>query len=300
MTSPRGAGLPRFAKYQAMGNDYLVVDPQDGLPAAPATAVAMCDRHFGIGADGIVFRGSPTGADQPVPVRLFNPDGSPCERSANGLRILGLHLSRDDGAEFVLDTGFGQTRIQVLDRSTGLVSIDLGRPDFDADAVGLVGGSGPVVDHALPVAGRTLRVTCVHNGNPHAVVVLPAVDESAARELGPLIGRHSAFRSRVNVEFAVVRDRSSLEVMVWERGAGPVLASGSGACAAAAAARRLGLVGDEVDVRMRGGAVTVSIDAGGAIRLTGPVEKVATGQVSAGLVARAGRPTHPAPTSGSS
>ncbi len=283
-----------------MGNDYLVVDPQDGLPAAPATAVAMCDRHFGIGADGIVFRGSPTGADQPVPVRLFNPDGSPCERSANGLRILGLHLSRDDGAEFVLDTGFGQTRIQVLDRSTGLVSIDLGRPDFDADAVGLVGGSGPVVDHALPVAGRTLRVTCVHNGNPHAVVVLPAVDGSAARELGPLIGRHSAFRTRVNVEFAVVRDRSSLEVMVWERGAGPVLASGSGACAAAAAVRRLGLVGDEVHVRMRGGAVTVSIDAGGAIRLTGPVEEVATGQVSAGLVARAGRPTHSAPTSVSS
>ncbi|RAO07995.1 diaminopimelate epimerase [Micromonospora noduli] len=300
MTSLQGEGLPRFAKYQAMGNDYLVVDPEDALPAAPATAVAMCDRHFGIGADGIVFRGPPAGAGQPMPVRLFNPDGSPCERSANGLRILALHLSRGGGTEFVLDTGFGRTSVRVLDRSAGLVSIDLGRPDFDADAVGLVGGSGPVVDHPLPVAGRTLRVTCVHNGNPHAVVVLPADDESAARELGPLIVRHSAFRTRVNVEFAVVRDRSSLEVVVWERGAGPVLASGSGACAAAAAVRRLGLVGDEVDVRMRGGAVTVSVDAGDAVRLTGPVEEVATGRVSAGLAARAGRPTRPVPTSSSS
>ncbi|SER50573.1 diaminopimelate epimerase [Lentzea albida] len=281
-----------FAKYHAMGNDYLLVEPQDGVAAGPLAARVLCDRHFGVGADGVVFGplGRP-GAAGAVEVRIHNADGSACERSANGLRAFALEHARLHGTrQLVVDTGFRTSTISVDDVDAGIVSIELGRPDFSAQSVPLQGCAGEAVDVPIEVGGIRWRVTALNNGNPHAVLVLSAVDDQLVDSVGPLLSAHPRFPGRVNVEFAAVVGQDVLGVVVWERGAGRVLASGSGGCAAAAAARRLGLVGDQVEVVMSGGAFTTRFDRRGTVLMTGEVEHIATGRLAAGIASRVKEP----------
>ncbi|MDQ0810993.1 diaminopimelate epimerase [Streptomyces sp. B3I7] len=284
-----------FVKYQALGNDYLVVDPLRidllGLPSAPTAARLLCDRHRGIGADGVLV--GPLGAvraGEPVVLRTFNPDGSPCGRSANGLRIFALYLSqhRGGGRDVVLRTHAGDTAVRIDDPAAGLVRVDMGRPSFEAADVPAPDLPGPVVDRVLEVSGRRLRVTCLNNGNPHTVVPLPEVSAALARELGPAIAGHPAFPERTNVQFLRVLDRGTVEIEIWERGAGYTLASGAGACAAVSAAHVLGLVDRAVRVRMPGGAVGTTVDPRGAVTLAGVVEQVAAGTLAPMFLDRLG------------
>ncbi|KOV79779.1 hypothetical protein ADL03_36025 [Nocardia sp. NRRL S-836] len=275
-----------------MGNDYLLVEPQDDVAAGPLAARALCDRHFGIGADGVVFgsleRPAAAGA---VEVRIHNADGSACERSANGLRAFALEHARRHGTrQLVVDTGFRTSMVSVDDLAAGIVSIELGRPDFTAAAVPLLDCAGEAVDVPIEVGGGRWKVTALNNGNPHAVLVVSAVDDRLLDTIGPLLSAHPRFPGRVNVEFAALAGPDVLRVLVWERGAGRVLASGSGGCAAAAAAHRLGLVGDRVEVVMSGGALTTRFDGRGTVFMTGAVEQIAVGRVAAGITARMREP----------
>ncbi|CAM5331589.1 diaminopimelate epimerase [Streptomyces spiroverticillatus] len=265
-------------KYHAMGNDYLVADPERaGFGVDSAVARILCDRNAGLGADGVLY--GPL-ADPGTPgtyhLRIFNADGTECARSGNGLRLFARYLREHgytDRDEVVLHTLGGAVRVRHSGGPDGTGTVDLGGwshhdPQRPADAA--------LIDEPIEVAGVRLRVTTVHNGVPHAV--LPVADASAelARELGPLLVEHPAFSDRMNIEFLTVEERNTVRVEVWERGAGHTRASGSGACAAVCAAYRLGLVDAGVTVRMPGGSVGVDIVDGERVLLTGPSREVGT------------------------
>ncbi|MFD7130606.1 diaminopimelate epimerase [Streptomyces sp. NPDC059894] len=268
-----------FAKYQALGNDYLVIDPAHSEFTITSEVVRLlCDRHQGVGADGILVGplGPPPLGD-PVELSIFNSDGSPCEKSGNGLRMFALYLAEQYGLTegAVLRTIAGDSQVDILDRVSGRVRAGMGKPSFDTEA--------PV---HLTAGSRQFTVTCLHLGNPHAVVVSDRVSPELAREFGPLLARHPSFPEAANVQFARVLDRRRIALEVWERGAGYTLASGSSACAAVAAAHRQGLVDDVVRAEMPGGAVDVTVAENGEITLTGEAEPVASGHFSAVFRAR--------------
>jgi diaminopimelate epimerase len=289
-----------FAKYHALGNDYVLVDPVaiEGADL-PAAARLLCDRRLGIGGDGLMVGPlGPVRPCEPVELRLFNPDGSACERSGNGMRMFALHLMQHHGTgpRVVLRTAAGDAPVEVLDADAGLVRIGTGTPSFQPADVPVLGMPAPTVARPLIVDGRELTVTCLNNGNPHAVVTPPdraPVTPELARRLGPLVAGHARFPSRTNVQFLTVLDRAAIRIEIFERGAGYTPASGASACAAASAAREQGLVDGHVDVHMSGGTVTVDIDGAGAVTLTGVVRPVVTGRFASALRAQLGaRPPH--------
>lgn len=292
-----------FVKYQALGNDYLLIDPLmvECEPSA-RLARALCDRHFGVGADGVLFGPAEPPVDGTARVTIFNSDGSACERSANGIRMFALYLADhyNTPTELTVETVAGGCAVQICDAAAGLVRIGLGQPSYDPRDIPVTGASEAALRWPLDVLTEVISVTSVSNGNPHAVVIEASLEHARTRELGPLIAGHPRFPSRCNVEFVKVTDRHTIEAHIWERGAGETLASGSGGCAAAAAAHALGLVDGQVTVCMEGGTVTVVVDSGGSLWLTGVVEPVAKGNLAPVLRERLGIRPLPIPASWSS
>ena len=275
-----------FHKYDALGNDYLVLDPMD-WPECPdgETVRRLCDRHHGVGADGALW--GPVGRD-PFVLRLFNPDGGEFEKSGNGLRIFARYLwdrQLPRGHDFDISTPGGMVTAHVLDARGDRIAMDMGRASFDSLDIGITGGRREVVEAEVRVGERTVRLSAVSMGNPHCVVF--AVDgeeiESLAElvllahSLGPHLEVLPLYPNRTNVQFARVVDRHTLEIAIWERGAGYTLASGTSSCAAAAVAARTGRCDSPVTVRMPGGEMLVEIGADWQIRLTGTVSPVMSG-----------------------
>jgi diaminopimelate epimerase len=272
-----------FYKYHALGNDYLVMDPaRSDVTLSPERVRRICDRHSGVGADGILT-GPHHDAGGIIRLRIFNPDGSEAEKSGNGIRIFARYLHEAGYVttpEFQLRTAGGDVGVRLLDDHANRIEVDMGMPSFQSGDLHMSGHAREMVDEPLTVADEELRVTCVSMGNPHCVVLMPTAKEVSperARRLGPMIERAPVFTHRTNVQLAHVVDERMIQVEIWERGAGYTLASGTSACAAAAAARRLGLVGDAVTVRMPGGTLDVTFPASGHVLLTGPVAGVARG-----------------------
>lgn len=297
---------PHFIKYQALGNDYLVIDagifgsgvfadhaadkgyPFGESPAALSlrpTLRAICDRHFGIGGDGILV-GEGLGLDksgvdssgdadeETFVLRIFNPDGSEAEKSGNGLRIFARHVFETNPRHprrFSIATKGGLAGISILADDGSLVRVDMGMPDF--------GGEGEIIDMAAEFDGRPVLMSRVSMGNPHCVLRGLLVDESNARRIGPIVETDPRFPNRTNVQLLEVLARDEIRIEIWERGAGYTLSSGSSSCAAAAVARRLGLVDDSLRVSTPGGVLSVDFIEGRAL-LTGPVGKVCEGAFS--------------------
>lgn len=280
-----------FVKGHGLGNDYLVLAEWDLPQPLDAAAVRLlCHRNLGVGGDGILLATSRT---EPYGLRIFNPDGSEAEKSGNGLRIFAKYLAEHGVATagaFGVRTAGGDVRAEVHREGDRVVSVtvDMGRATFDADAIPMLGPPREVVDEPLAVGDRTLRVTAVSVGNPHCVVFVERLDERDLRDLGPRLERHPAFPRRTNVQLARVAGRDRVEVLVWERGTGPTLASGSSSCAVAAAAVRRGLTDRRVAVHLPGGRLDVEVGPDFALRLDGPVEEVFEGALSADLCRRLG------------
>lgn len=276
----------RFAKYHALGNDYIVMDPASAGPVpSPAQIRRICHRHFGIGSDGILWGPLPVeGAD--AGLRIFNPDGSEAEKSGNGLRIFSRYLF-DRGlvgaSPFKIQTPGGLVESTVLD-SGALVRVDMGRVSFMSDRIPVAGAVREVVDEPIAAGGRTFRFTAATIGNPHCVIPMPEVSEGMAREFGPPLEVHANFPRRTNVQFMKVIDRANIRIEIWERGAGYTLASGSSSSASAAVAHRLGLVDRAVTVRMPGGNIEIEIGDDYAIRMTGPVTRIGDGELQAEML----------------
>jgi diaminopimelate epimerase len=265
-----------------------VLDPGaiDARALTPQRIRAICDRHRGVGADGIVV-GPQIDATGQMSIRIFNPDGSEAEKSGNGIRIFARYAF-DAGyvtrAPFTLATRGGGVTVRILDDMAGLIAVDMGKPSFRSGDIPMTGPDREVVDETLAVGAEALQVTCVSMGNPHCVVFLDEVSVERVMRLGPLLEHAPSFPRRANVQFAQALDERTLAIQIWERGAGYTLASGSSSCAAASAARRLGLVGDSVEVQMPGGSLTVEFQPDGHALLTGPVSGIAHGFFDADLL----------------
>jgi diaminopimelate epimerase len=256
----------RFTKMHGVGNDFIVFDPGEvaGLDL-PDLARKACDRHFGVGADGVLVPEPSEAAD--LRMVYFNADGSPSEMCGNGLRCLARYAKDRglvEGDALTVQTGAGVKKVVLL--GGGSSRVDMGPPAFDSE----------VELHGF----HFLRVSM---GNPHAVALLGSEEEVGAldlREVGPPVENDPLFPQRTNVEFVHVREEHEVMMRVWERGAGETLASGSGSCAAAVAAVRRGLARSPVRVRLDGGMVEVEWAGDGEpVYMTGPAEYVCEGDL---------------------
>ena len=268
---PEFNSLVRLTKYEALGNDYLVVDEVDRFELAIRLAVTLCDRHRGVGADGVLLVDPAARA-----VRIINPDGSEAEKSGNGLRIAAAHLVLGYGLResFELWTPAGSSPVRVLSFEGGLVttSLGLGVPRV---------GSRERLESAGVEGVEGVEGVAVDVGNPHFVVFGDEVSAGRARELGPVIERHPRFPGRTNVQF-VEATPGGIRIEIWERGAGYTLASGTSAAAAAAAAMAAGMVGDQLSVVMPGGVVEVRRLGDGSLEQVAAARRVFTAEVQPG------------------
>ena len=282
-----------FAKGHGLGNDYVVMEESD-LPRPLSTRAIgrICDRNWGVGSDGILLRVPSANAD--FGLRIFNPDGSEAEKSGNGLRIFAKYLW-DHGhtggkPTFTVDTkgGIVECQCHVVDGGVRFVTVEMGHATFRAPEIPMNGPDRDVVDVPLQLTdGTSLRVTAVSVGNPHCVVFVDRLDDAETRRLGPLIERHPVFPNRTNVQFARAAAADVLDILIWERGAGYTLASGSSSCGAASAAVRTGRCrAGRVTVRMPGGELAVHVRDDWSLRLEGPVEEVYTGRLHREFAAR--------------
>ena len=271
-----------FFKYHALGNDYIVIDPKSFAPEMTAEAIkVICHRNFGVGSDGILY-GPLKSERAPFRLRIFNPDASEAEKSGNGLRIFCRYLFDQklvkENVEFQIETLGGVVRATVFDGGK-MVRVDMGRVSFWADEIPIVGPRREVLREDLVVKDRTFNVCAATIGNPHCVIPLPQISADLAHTYGPHIENHASFPKRTNVQFLQVLDRKNIRIEIWERGAGYTLASGSSSSASAAVARKLGFVDNDVTVHMPGGLLKIEIADDYAIRMTGPVTKVAEGVI---------------------
>jgi diaminopimelate epimerase len=303
-------GEVRFSKYHGLGNDFLIVDLRDtertdGEPWAedPAVVRALCDRQFGIGADGVLPILPPVTSGAAARMRVLNADGSEAEMCGNGLRCVAKHLAEHEGrglgTALLIDTGAGALRCQPQASGDAVdsVTVDMGRPRLARGEIPMTGPAGDrCVAARLDVAGRALSVTAVSMGNPHAVSFVdetgPAL-RALAEAIGPSIERHAWFPNRTNVELARVHGGGEIELVVWERGCGITLACGTGACATAVAAclEKRARPGGELSVRLLGGtlAITVAPDYS-TVWMRGPAAHVFDGDADLRTLLAAARP----------
>lgn len=260
-------------KYHGLGNDYLVFDPNCNEAALTEKQVELlCRRNVGVGADGILY--GPFFDGDKISVRIFNPDGSEAEKSGNGIRIFSRYL-RDMGyvkeENFKLHTKAGVTGITFLDEKGTRMCVDMGAARFVAKDIPAVGFGEEIIGESIFFCDNFYNATCVSMGNPNCVLLLEEINAKMALHLGPYVENSKYFPNRINMQLMHVVDRKNIEIEIYERGAGYTYASGTGACAAAAAAHRLGLVDDSLTVHMQGGELLVRFDENGHIFMTGPV-----------------------------
>lgn len=271
----------RFHKYHALGNDYIVLDPAD-FPSwdqpSRAQIRVICHRNYGVGSDGILWGPLPSPRAD-FGLRIFNPDGSEAEKSGNGLRIFSRYLwdqKRAASAAFTVETPGGVVGSTVADGGA-LITIDMGSVSFDSRRIPVAGPAREVINETLEADGRSFTFCAATIGNPHCVIPVGDLSPELATRYGPRIETDPRFPNRTNVQFLRVLDGSTIQIEIWERGAGYTLASGSSSSAAAAVAHRLGLVGRSVTVWMPGGTIGIEIGDGYSIRMTGTVNRVSVG-----------------------
>ena len=275
----------KFTKLHGAGNDFVLVDALSLDRDWAKLAVAVCDRHFGVGADGLLLVLPSDSAD--LRMRMYNPDGSEAEQCGNGVRCFVKYaierslVSLQEGAMTVQTAaGVLTTQATVTEGRVDSVRVAMGRPRFAPQEIPVaVEAEPPLTDLSLEVDGQTLAVTCLSMGNPHAVLSwTQPVDAYPLEMIGPKVERHPLFPNRVNFEVARVLSRDRIEARVWERGAGATLACGSGAAAVMVAARLQDLVDDRAEVRLPGGTLTLEWDGKGEVYLTGPAVEVFEGE----------------------
>ena len=281
-----------FFRGHGLGNDYLVMDPKQlSFKLTPPAIETICNRHWGLGSDGILTIVPSKIAD--FGLRIFNPDGSEAEKSGNGLRIFARYLhatGRTKKKHFTVETKGGLVTIQLhIDRrgDASDVTVEMGRATFAPGALPCTLPVEELIEQPIDAAGRSLTFTGVSVGNPHCVVFKES-GESWTREdlmaLGPALEHHAIFPKRTNVQLAVPTGPKELSILIWERGAGETQASGSSSCAAASAAVRLGLVASPVAVRMPGGVLTIHVAEDFNLTMKGPVAEVARGSLSPSFI----------------
>ena len=269
-------------RYHGLGNDYLVYDPnKNDLKLNKENVAMLCDRNMGLGSDGILE--GPIDGEKHMALRIWNPDGSIAAKSGNGVRIFAKYL-RDAGyvqkKNYLLETDGGVVEITYLNEDASRLRISMGKISFFSDEIPVIGERREVINEDM-VFGRTLYpVTCVSVGNPHCVIPMREISKPLVCKIGDFSEVARYFPERINTEIMKVIDNNNIAIETFERGAGYTLATGTGACAAAAVSYKLGMTGNKVIVHMPGGELQVEIDDDWNAYMTGDVFYVANIKLS--------------------
>ncbi len=277
----------RFAKMHGLGNDYVYVNAfEEQVSDPPALAVAVSNRHFGIGSDGLVLIAPSTVAD--FRMEMYNADGSRAEMCGNASRCVGKYvyehgMTRRTQITLETDAGIKSLRLTLEGDKVSRVQVDMGEPVTECDRVPCLLGSGVVTQCSIRVLDRTFAITPVSMGNPHGVIFLSEpVETFDVRRYGPVLEQHPAFPEKVNIEFVNVLSPGRLRMRVWERGSGVTLACGTGACATLVAASLCGLAQRRATVVLDGGELDIEWnEASGHVYMTGPAAHVFDGEYDA-------------------
>jgi diaminopimelate epimerase len=271
-----------FVKMHGLGNEYIVMESSKIDFQLTSQAIKrLCNIHFGIGSDGIVMLVPSAKAD--FGFRVYNPDGSEAEKSGNGLRILCKYLydygyarSRKFSVETLTDTVYAE----VVEEEKGkamLIKVDMGKAIFSSRDIPVNSDEPEFIGQKIMAGDKEFEVNCVSVGNPHCVVIKQQLDEREIRTYGPLLENHPLFPNRINVQFARILSDHDAQIMIWERGAGYTLASGSSSCAASSILVKRGLIKGDLNMHMQGGTLKIQIDKNWDIHMTGEVREIARG-----------------------
>jgi diaminopimelate epimerase len=278
-----------FSKYHALGNDYLVLDPQDCAQCpSPEDTVKICHRNFGLGSDGILF--GPEKTDEAdFALRILNPDGSEAEKSGNGLRIFSRYLfdtGRVGSEPFTVKTLGGIVTCEVRDGGN-TIEVEMGKVSFHSSKIPVVGEPREVLNEPVEIKGKAWATYAATIGNPHVVLPMEKVSKELACELGPVLETMtSRFPNRTNVQLLQILDRNNIKIEIWERGAGYTLASGSSSSAAAAVAHKMGACDRDITVHCPGGDIGIRIGDDFSINMVGPATRVGRYEMDEAVLAQ--------------
>ena len=271
--------IMEFLKYHCLGNDYLVLTSEQSDSTKhllkPNLVRRICNRNFGLGADGILVSGKENQEDI-FSLLIYNPDGSLAEKSGNGIRIFARSLwdrKIVNKNVFQIKTLGGLVKAEIID-SGQTVTVEMGEVSFLNDRIPMTGKSREVLNETLEINDEKLTICAANIGNPHCIVLHRNISAEDTKRIGPLIENHKFFPNRTNVQFLEVIDRNKILIDIWERGAGYTLASGSSSCAAASVAHRLGWCDEDITVLMPGGKIEIKIRENYNITMKGPVTRI--------------------------
>ncbi len=277
-----------FVKSHGLGNDYIVLDSERITFQLSEKAIqTICDVHFGIGSDGILLKVPSENAE--FGLRILNPDGSEAEKSGNGLRIFAKYLFDYGlaGKKFSIETPGGIVYAEITKEAGGkanTVKVDMGKAIFESKKIPVNSKNKECIDATLHLEYRDYTINCVSVGNPHCVILTEQLDEKEVKTFGPQIEKNKIFPNYINVQFAKIISPNEVEIMIWERGAGWTLASGSSSCAVAAVVLKKGLANRKLNIKMPGGQLKIEIDENWQIKMTGEVREIASGALSNELI----------------
>ena len=279
-----------FVKSHGLGNDYFTLNEAElSFSLNEKNIQMLCDVHYGIGSDGILLKVPSSKAD--FGLKIYNPDGSEAEKSGNGLRIFAKYLydyGHTSGKKFTIETLGGLVTAEISQETNGKanqVKVDMGKAIFNSHQVPVLSDESECLDHPLNIIDETYLINCVSVGNPHCVILRDRLSKAEILKHGSEIENHPLFPNRINVQFAKVLSRSEVEILIWERGAGYTLASGSSSCAVAAVMVKKGLTDRKLTLKMPGGILHIEIDEAWNIRMEGEVKEIASGYLSDELIA---------------
>ena len=271
-----------FVKMHGLGNEYIVLDStRIDFQLTKQAIMRICNIHFGIGSDGIVLMVPSTKAD--FGFRVYNPDGSEAEKSGNGLRIFCKYIydyGYSESKQFSIETLTDVVYADIVEEENGkamLIRVEMGKAIFSSRDIPVNSDQPEFIGQKIMAGDKEFEVNCVSVGNPHCVVVKQELNEHEIRAYGPLLENHLLFPNRINVQFAKVLSDHDAQILIWERGAGFTLASGSSSCAASCILVKRGLIKRDLTMHMLGGTLKIEIDKDWNIRMTGAVREIAKG-----------------------
>jgi diaminopimelate epimerase len=284
-----------FVKMHGLGNEYIVLESSNiDFQLTEQAIKRLCNIHFGIGSDGIVMKVPSEKAD--FGFRVYNPDGSEAEKSGNGLRIMCKYLydyGHAKSRRFSLETLTDIVYADIVEEESGkamMIRIEMGKAIFSSRDIPVLSDQPEFIGQKIMAGNREFEVSCVSVGNPHCVVIRQDLDEKEIRTYGPLIENHPLFPNRINVQFARVLSDHAAQILIWERGAGYTLASGSSSCAASCILVKRGLIKGNLTMNMPGGTLDIDIDRDWNIRMTGEVREIARGVLGSELLEDLNKP----------
>ncbi len=274
----------KFTKMQGIGNDYVYVNCfEETVPNPTQTAKKVSDRHFGVGADGMILIKPSDCAD--CEMEMYNADGSKGAMCGNGIRCVAKYvydygIAKKTTLQIATGAGIKTVKLEIRDGKAAKITVDMGEPILEASRIPVLSDKDRVIAEPVCIGGQEYRITAVSMGNPHAVVFLDEIRDLDLEKIGPQFEHDAAFPDRVNTEFCRVADSHTIEMRVWERGSGETLACGTGACAVAVASALNGYTQGDVTVRLLGGDLDIAWDrATNHVFMTGPAAVVFEGEI---------------------